>query len=210
MKNSYRALGAVLTWLAIIVQYVVLVQSGDFGGLAASTFAYLGYFTILTNILVGLAFTSPFFKPENRLRQFFQQQAVRAALALYILVVMVVYWAALAAIHNPVGISAVANYGLHLVIPILYILDWLVFAPKGNMSWKRIPYWVAYPMAYGVFTMIRGTVTGTYPYPFLNVTELGAMQVFINMLGFTGFYAVGAAAFIGLGRIMSRKNTVPA
>ena len=210
MKTAYRAIAACLTWLAILVQYVVLVQSGDFGGLAASTFAYLGYFTILTNILVGLAFTSPFFKTGNGIRAFFEQQAVRAALALYILVVMVVYWVALAAIHNPVGISAVANYFLHLIIPILYILDWLLFAPKGNMSWKRIPYWVAYPMAYGIFTMIRGAVTGTYPYPFLNVTELGGFQVFVNMLGFTGFYAVGAAAFIGLGRFLSRNNTVPA
>lgn len=190
------------------LQYILLVQSGDFGGLAAATLSYVSYFTILTNILVGLAFSTPFLAPENKLRLFFERQAVRAAIALYILVVMVVYWAVLAQIHHPVGLSAVANMGLHLVVPVIYIIDWLVFAPKGSMSFKRIPYWVSYPFAYGIYTIIRGAVTGGYPYPFLNVTELGLGGVIVNMLGFTSFYAGGAAAFIALGLLLSKRELV--
>lgn len=208
MKTPYRALGALLTWTAILVQYVVLLEEGTFGGFAHTTFTYLGYFTILTNILVGFAFTTPFLAPENKLRQIFERQAVRAAIALYILVVMVVYWSALASIHHPVGISAIANYGLHLVIPVLYLLDWLLFAPKGSMAWRSIPFWVAYPFIYGIYTMIRGAVTGVYPYPFLNVTELGIGQVVVNMSGFTVFYAIGAAVFIGVGRVLSRRSQI--
>jgi energy-converting hydrogenase Eha subunit A len=210
MKTKYRApfrfLAALLTWVAIMTQYILLVQSGSFGGFVTSTLTYLGYFTILTNILVGLALSTPFLAPDNKLRLFFERPAVRAAIALYILVVMVVYWALLAQIHNPVGLSALANYGLHLIVPVLYILDWLVFAPKGNMSFKHIPYWILYPMAYGGFNIIRGMLSGFYPYPFINVDELGMGAVIVNMIGFTSIYAIGAAVFIGLGRLLSRDT----
>jgi len=192
--------------VSILVQYVILIQEGAFGGFVSSTITYLSYFTILTNILVGLAFTAPLLSAENKLRHFFNRQAVRAAIALYITVVMVVYWALLASIHNPVGLSAVANVGLHLVVPIWYILDWLFFAAKDKMSFKRIPFWILYPLGYGIYTIIRGAITGVYPYPFMNVTELGMGQVFINMLGFTAFYALGAAAFIALGRWLGKPK----
>ena len=119
---------------------------------------------------------------------------------------MVVYWALLASIHNPVGLSAIANVGLHLIVPIIYILDWVLFAAKDKMSFKHIPFWILYPISYGIYTIIRGAITGTYPYPFLNVTELGTAQVFVNMLGFTVFYALGAAAFIALGRRLGKSK----
>ena len=200
-------MGACIAWTSIIGQYVILLKSGSVGGFVSTTISYLSYFTILTNILVGLAFIMPSLRPKSRLGKFFETPAVRAAIALYITVVMVVYWALLARIHNPVGLSAVANVGLHLIVPLLYIFDWLLFAPKDKMSFKRIPYWIIYPLIYGIYTIIRGGVTGVYPYPFMNVAELGIGAVFVNMLGFTAFYAVGSAGFIALGR---RLRTHPA
>jgi len=200
MIKTYRIFGTCVVWAAILTRYVIRLFDGSYGGFASATIGYLSYFTILTNILVGLAFTAPLLSEGNKLRLFFEKPAVRAAIALYITVVMAVYWAVLAPIHNPVGISAITNVGLHLIVPILYILDWVLFSKKDKMSFKRIPYWILYPVAYGIYTIIRGSVTGDYPYPFMNVTELGMGRVFINMLGFAGFYAVGAAVFIALGR----------
>ena len=200
METIFRSLGACLAWVSILTQYVILIHEGSFGGFVSSTIAYLSYFTILTNILVGLAFTAPLLSADNKFRQFFERQAVRAAIALYITVVMLVYWSLLASIHNPEGLSAIANVGLHLIVPVLYIFDWVLFSKKDNMSFKRIPFWILYPLGYGIYTIIRGAVTGVYPYPFMNVTELGIGRVFINMLGFTAFYAIGAAVFIALGR----------
>jgi len=206
MEKIFRIGSAILTWVTIITQYWLIVRSGDFDSITAATIRYLGYFTILTNILVGLAFTAPFLNPNSKIRAFFERQTVRAAIALYILVVAVVYWALLASIHNPVGLSAIANIGLHLVLPVLYIIDWLAFSSKGSMSFKSLPYWVAYPMAYGILNIIRGQLTGFYPYPFLNITELGLGSVAMNMLGFTSIYLIGGALFIILGRILSSKD----
>ena len=209
MKKPFRLFCAILTWVTIIGQYIIMARSGDFSSIGAATLTYLGYFTVLTNILAALAFTTPFLKPGNTLRQFFDRQAVRAAIALYILVVMVVYWALLASIHNPTGWSAIFNVGLHLVIPILFIIDWMAFSPKGNMSYKHLPYWTIYPVVYGLFNIARGLITGFYPYPFLDVSKLGYGNVFVNMLGFMSIYLIGGAAFITIGWYLSHKRIEP-
>ncbi len=207
MKNTYRKLCAVLAWAVIILQYIVMVRGGEFGGIAASTLSYVGYFTILTNILAALAFSIPFYKAESAVFRFFNKQSVRAAIALYILVVAVVYYALLAKIHDPQGLSVYLNFNLHFLLPVLYILDWLIFADKGAMSFKHLPLWVAYPVVYGLFTILRGALTGVYPYPFLNITELGFGGVLINMIGFAFIYAIGGTLFILLGRKMTPKLT---
>ena len=207
MKKTFRIFGAGLTWLTLAVQYVLLVQGGEYGGIANSTFTFFGFFTILTNILVALAFSVPLMRPASRLRIFFQAQGVRAAIALYILIVMITYYGLLAKVHNPVGLNAVTNIGLHFLIPVLYIFDWLVFAGKDQMSFRRLPLWVAFPFAYGMFNIIRGALSGFYPYHFLNIAELGMGQVMINMAGFTAVYAIGGAVMIGLGRRLAKPGS---
>lgn len=206
MKNKFRIICAAFAWAVILGQYIVLIGEKTFGGLAGTTLAYFGFFTVTTNILVALAFSVPLLKPNTGIRRFFERQSVRAAIALYILVVAVIYYAVLAANHNPEGISALLNIGLHFVLPVLYIVDWLIFAPKGSMSYRHVPYWTAYPIAYGLFNLIRGQITGFYPYPFLDISTLGFSAVSLNMLGFTLFYAIGGVVFIGLGRILSRSR----
>ena len=206
MKNKYRIICALLAWVTILGQYIVLLSEGTFGGLAGTTLAYFGFFTVTTNILVALAFSVPFLKSANKLRVFFERQSVRAAIALYIFVVAVIYYGVLAADHNPEGISAILNIGLHFVLPVLYILDWLIFADKDAMSFKSAPLWTLYPIAYGLFNLVRGHLTGFYPYPFLDISIIGVSGVAMNMLGFTLFYGLGAVLFIFIGRVLSRSR----
>ena len=207
MKNGYRAFGALLGWSALVLQYVLVVTGGQHPSVGAATLTFFGYFTITTNILVALAFTAPFLKPSSKVHIFFMRPAVRAAIALYILVVAVVYHVLLAHLLEPAGLALVADICLHTAIPILYILDWLVFAEKRPMLYREIPYWVIYPILYGAFTILRGLITDFYPYPFLNITDLGVVGVLINMLGFTAVYAVGGAFFVSLGKRVSQERT---
>lgn len=205
MKTPFRLIAALLAWASIIMQYVLMVTSGEFGGLANSSLMFFGYFTILTNILVATAFTAHVMPDGNRLKSFFHGPHVRAALALYILVVAVVYHMVLAELHNPVGLNALTNIGLHTVIPVLYIFDWVIFANKRLLSYKTIPLWIIYPLVYGFLTLGRGLLTGFYPYPFLDVTQVGFSGFATSMLGFTVLYGIGAAIFITLGRALSKS-----
>lgn len=207
MKDNYRRICALLVWAALIIQCIVLVSSKEYGGVLASIFTYLGFFTIWTNILLALAFSVPFLSPRSTLRMFFERPAVRAAIALYILIVAVVYYALLAKIHHPEGIAAITNTGLHLIFPVLYIIDWIAFADKRGMRYKNLPLWTLFPLAYGGFNIIRGMLTGFYPYPFLDVGTRGAISVTIAMLIFAAIYFIGGAAFIWVGRRI--KSSLP-
>lgn len=206
LKTSFRLLCAAFTWLALTLQYYVVLTSGEHDSFGAASLYFFGFFTILTNIIVALAFTAPLFKQNNRAILFFEKPAVRAAIALYILVVAVVYHILLAGDHNPVGLGAWTNHALHTIIPVLYIIDWLIFARKSPMSYAHIPYWVIYPLAYGLFNIVRGMITGFYPYPFMDLGQLGVAGVAVNMAGFTALYAIGAAAFIALGKQLSKVS----
>lgn len=203
LQKTYRAAGAVLAWVTLIIQYVLMLTNGEHAGVGAATLAYVGYFTILTNWLAAFALSAPFLSDESRFRRFFETPSVRAAIALYISVVAVIYHLLLAHLWEPKGWQLFTDLMLHTVLPLLYVADWIVFARKRPMLYKRIPFWVIYPTGYGLFIIIKGMIIGTYPYPFLNVNELGFAGVLINMAGFTGLYAIGAAAFITLGKTLS-------
>lgn len=206
LKNTYRAICAGLAWVMLALQYYLILTSGEHDSFGAASLYFFGFFTILTNILVALAFTAPLLKPQNRLQRFFERPAVRAAIALYILVVAVVYHVMLAGIHHPEGLNVLTNIALHTALPVLYIVDWLFFACKSPMSYARIPFWVIYPFAYGLFNILRGMLTGFYPYPFIDISKLGPVSVAINMAAFTAAYAIGAAIFIIIGKILSKRG----
>lgn len=199
VKTPYRIFCAAFAWITLALQYYVVLISGEHVNFAAASLYFFGFFTILTNIIVGLAFTAPLFKQSNTVHLFFERPTVRAAIALYISFVAIIYHVLLAGDHSPSGLGHFTNIGLHTLIPILYVIDWLVFARKHPLLYANIPYWVIYPLIYGLFNIVRGLLTGFYPYPFVDVSQLGAGGVAINMLGFTVLYAAGAALFIAIG-----------
>lgn len=206
MKTPFRLIVALLAWITLIVQYAWMVNDPQNGNPIQATIAFFGYFTVLTNILVALALTAPFLKPSSWIRGFFMRPHVRAAIALYISVVAVVYHTLLSHLYNPTGIPALTDIGLHTLIPVLYLIDWIVFSNKKALSYSTIPYWVIYPLVYGVMTLGKGLATQTYPYPFLNVNALGYGGVALNMAGFLLLYAVGAAIFITVGKRLNKSK----
>ena len=105
----------------------------------------LSFCTILTNILVALAMTLPWLAPESKLGAFFSRPSGRTAIACYIIVVSAVYCAILRKLWNPEGLQYLADTIEHCVAPALYIVDWLVFVPKGTLSARSVPWWLLYP-----------------------------------------------------------------
>jgi hypothetical protein len=63
---------------------------------------------------------------------------------------------------------------LHRVMPIAVMADWLIEPPHGTISFRRalVP-WLAFPLAWTAFTLIRGEIDGRYPYPFLDPANGG-------------------------------------
>lgn len=200
MQNAFRLIAAAVGWFALALQYW-LVMTGDIGPEPVGrTINFFSYFTVLVNLLAALAMTLPVLAPNSRLGQFFSRPTVRTAIATYIVVVCATYHLILRELWAPQGWNWVADVSLHYVTPILFVLDWLLFVPKRGLPWSTALTAQVFPLVYLVWTFAHGASTGFYPYPFVDVSQLGIDTVLKNCGGMVvGFIGV-ALILISLAR----------
>ncbi len=177
---------AITAWYALGLQFYITVKD------AATLVFYLTFFTILTNLLVAVGLTARLLMPPSKAGIFFSKQPVAAATALYIVVVGLVYNAILRWLWKPEGLQLIADTLLHVAVPVMFLLYWLLFVPKGNLKYGNVFTWLWYPLSYLVYVLIRGAIVNEYPYPFIDVTALGYPKMLLN----SGAMLV---VFLGLG-----------
>jgi hypothetical protein len=203
MQTGFRVLAAALGWFAIITQYSLIAATRSGPELITWTINFFSYFTIVSNILVALAMTLPWLAPQSRPGQFFMRPSVRTAIAGYIIVVGVVYHMVLRNLFHPQGWRLVCEIILHYVMPTLFVLDWLLFVQKRDLSWRILLGGLALPIGYVIWTLLHGAYAGYYPYPFVNVTRLGYEQVLMNIAGLIVAFAWLLLLLVGLGRLLN-------
>jgi hypothetical protein len=203
-----------VTVLAVIAG-VVLTATGP-----ATVTGLLPYFTIQSNVAYGA------FAGWAAYRTWLGEEPIRHALkgavTLYIVITGVVYHTLLANPDSPFWVGeihrtpaeAIGNQLLHTVVPLLAVFDWLAFDVRGRYRWQYAALWLAFPLGYLVFALLRGLVVDTYPYPFLDVHELGYRGVTISAVGLgvafwlLGLLLVGADRVIARGRGRDRVRQV--
>jgi len=120
----------------------------------------------------------------------------------------IVYHLVLAGSDDPHGWAAVANFLLHTLAPVVGVLGWLLFGPRGQTDARIVSWSIVYPLLWLVFTLIRGEFVGFYPYPFVNVDEHGYGRVLLNCLLVAVLFLALAAGATTLDRRLRRKTTV--
>ena len=113
---------------------------------------------------------------------FWNWAGMQMTLAVYILVVAIVYAAVLQGLWVPQGLEYLTDRFFHAVMPMLYIAYWVFFTPKGSLRFGDQILWQGYPSVYLIYTLTRGALVGVYPYPFLDVIRDGYEGVFLNSL----------------------------
>jgi hypothetical protein len=198
--NLYRCVAALIGFTAIALQYW-LVMTGDTGPDPLNrTINFFSYFTILTNLLVALALLTPAIAPRSGIGSFFRRADARTALAAYILVVGIIYHLILRDLWAPEGLAWYVDMTLHYVMPALYLIDWLFFSVKADVTWAVGRKALFYPIAYMAWTLVHGEATKFYPYPFVDVSELGLQQVLIHGAGLLVVFAVLSLAFAAIAK----------
>jgi len=208
MQQAYRVVAAAVAWFAIVLQYYLTITKPGALFIEASV-RFFSFFTILTNILVALALTLPWLAPDTKLGRFFDRPSVRTAILTYIIVVAVIYHYLLAKLWNPQGGELIADTIEHVVTPALYVIDWVLFVPKGTVRWKSSFVWLGFPLVYAVYSLIHGALTGFYPYPFIDEAKLGYDKVLTNMGGLVGAFAGLGLVLIGVDRGLGRIKRQP-
>jgi hypothetical protein len=211
MPNRYRsfaATAALLGWLALALQLLLSIQLtiANGQGALAGVWAYVGYFTILTNVLAALALTAAASGPRGAVNRFFTRPDVHSAIAMSIFIVAAIYNLMLRQLWQPHGWQIVADNVLHVVMPALFLLYWWLAVPKATLRWPQAMVWQLYPAAYFTYALIRGAVNHWYPYPFLDVGTLGYLRVLINACMVLLVFVVVAVLLVALGRWQVRRS----
>lgn len=177
----YSFAAALIGWTSLLVRYIA---DGDFQSVA-QTVSYLSYFSILSNILVALTLTLAAVLPAGQWHWLTRPFAA-TAIALYISITGLPF--AFQSLADLQGWQLAADIGLHRVMPISFLLFWLVFVPKGTLALHHSFVWIAFPTIYVIYLLLCGPCYG-----FLDIGVLG----FDRVLGNIGLMVVG---FLGLGQ----------
>ncbi|RPA67304.1 hypothetical protein EF405_15615 [Cyclobacteriaceae bacterium YHN15] len=197
MKKNVALIFAIIACFAVIVQFYLMLE-GRTNPLGETVTRFFSYFTILTNTLVAFYFLSQAFKSEGD--SLWYQPGTLTAITVYIIVVGLVYQIVLRPIWDPQGLARLVDELLHSVNPLLVLGFWWYYEEKSKLQWSQMPYWLLYPFFYLVCILLRGYFSGFYPYPFVNVNELGFQMVALNSLVLFCVFLSLSAGLVLLGR----------
>jgi len=149
---------ALIAWTALALQFYLILQStGETGYSNLKTISnFFSYFTILSNLLVAVCLSSALLSPGSGLGSFFSKVPVQSAIAVYIFIAGLVYNLVLRGLFTLTGLIWVVDNFLHVVVPLLYVIYWLVFTPKRILQWKSILPWLIFPIFYLVYSLVGG------------------------------------------------------
>jgi hypothetical protein len=176
-------------------------------GVGAGIVNFLGYFTILTNLLVCAALTMPLVAPASAAGRFFARSDVTAGVATSIVFVSLACHFLLRNAWNPQGLQLVADVLLHYAIPALFLIYWLFNFPKGALRWTYPLLWGLYPTAYLIYVLIRGRIIGSYPYGFIDPVAIGYQRTMINAISLLLVFIVLGLVLVAVSRIQRRVGT---
>lgn len=183
-RNAFNIVGAAIAWFAVIGQLVLILDNRQHD-VFETLIRFFSYFTILTNVLVALYFTSQIF--NLKLLRFLKSKSALTALTVFILIVGLVYQFVLRSVWQPTGFQLVIDELLHSIIPLYVLLYWFFYMKSQDIRPRNLLVWLLYPFFYFLFVMIRGHFSDFYPYPFIDVSSIGYLKVFINFMTLSVF-----------------------
>lgn len=195
MSSGARTLAAVVAivaWASLAGQFVLALETN--GTALATLWSLLRYFTILTGVLVALTYTWMALTGRRA------EPRWTAALTLWIIIVGVVYHALLAR-YGKTGLDFWADHGSHTVTPILATLWWFAYARHIRFRWRLAVIWLAYPLLYLGYALLRGASDGKYPYFFVDVSRFPLSTIAMYCTGLCIAFWLAGLLMIAIARV---------
>jgi hypothetical protein len=169
------------------ILFLTFVRGGAVNGF--NPFNYFGFFTNLTSLLTAvvliltgtrglLARATPGWLVD-----------ARAVATACMLLVAVIYNGLVPGTGSAPPWVSIA---LHVVLPALLALDWLLIGDRGPMRWSRLWILAPYPVLWLVVVLVRGVTDGWVPYGFL-LPDRGAGAIALTGLGLLTVLGVAGA-----------------
>ncbi len=166
---------ALLGFSALVTEVATLVAGHRF--VAGDFFSY---FTVEANTLAVISLLLSAFAVATRTTRR-ALDIFRGAVALYMTTTILIFVVLLSGYPSS-ELTAVPwdNTVLHYLMPIAVIADWLIAGRVPPIRYRSALAWLLFPLAYLVYSLIRGSIVEWYPYPFLNPATRGYSGVLIS------------------------------
>lgn len=187
IKKISTLLIGITALFAVIMQFRLMFEITTVNT-TETTIRFFSYFTILTNSLVAIYFLQMFWGMKLPTLSGRSRPAL-TAITVYIIIVGLIYQVILRPLWQPEGIHKLVDELLHSVIPLSVLIYWIAFGRTHSIAYAAVGKWLLYPLFYLAVVMTRGYFSKFYPYPFLDVTQWGYANVFLNVLWITALFA---------------------
>lgn len=203
-----RVIGTVQFWWRAAIVLVCLL------GLSSGNHR-LVFFTVQSNVIVFAYYAGALYWMVRRGVPDVPAPRLRGGVTTWILTTALVSHvllnggaSPLPGLVDPDAAMALSNQSLfllHYVVPGMVLADWLFFGPRRVVRWRDALLWLIYPAAYAVVTLSRAvafpTIADRFPYPFLDIDELGLGGAVLGMAQVVAVIAVIAILVVALDRL---------
>jgi len=175
---------------------------------------YFAYFTIQSSLIAAVVLSVTAVREYMSLPQTKVLSLARLSVSTYAIVVAVVYNALLRG--TPVlpgdpdygyNWPVVPNEILHVWAPILIVVDLALTTLTTKLKFKQIFWVLLFPLAWLVFTIIRGLNTNWWAYWFLNPNEkAGVIGVIAYIFGIMFFMLLSATISLSLNKLVTKAR----
>jgi len=92
----------------------------------------------------------------------------------------------------------------HQITPVCAVVDFVLCDRHRRLRWWHAVAWLSYLYAYAVFALIRAEILTTphYPYPFVDLGELGWGGLAVNIGIYSVAFVVLGLVLVGIDRLM--------
>ena len=184
-----RALFGLLTLAALVRQLAI------HWALGFSLGNFFGYYTILSNLFAGcVLLLSAFVTMSNR-----RVETLRFISVVNMTLLGIVFVTLLR--ETDLGkLLPWVNFVHHYLMPVVVLGDWLIIPPRGRLEKRDVFIALSFPLAYLVYSLIRGRMLGWYPYPFLDAGVVGGTgNVVLYIAGITVVFCIVGSALLYVG-----------
>lgn len=182
----------------LVINGSAVLDEAEIPPLGTRLLRLVSYFTIQSNILVAVVAGMLARRPDRDGTGF---RVLRLDALIGITVTGLVHFFLLRPLLDLEGLHALCDTLLHVVVPLLAVIGWAAFGPRPRITGRTIVLGLIWPVAWLIYTLTMGELTGFYPYPFIDAATLGYGQVLLNAAGITVLFL----ALFGLAALIDRR-----
>ncbi|MBA3401834.1 MAG: Pr6Pr family membrane protein [Actinobacteria bacterium] len=198
--NVVRLAFAAAAIVAVTYQFAATAESGF------DKVNFFSFFTIQSNLLaVATLCLLVVVRRDERTPIF---DGVRSAVVLYIAITGIVFALLLSGLQEELQTTIPwVDFVVHKLLPVVLVVDWLLDSPRRRLpGWAALA-WLSFPFAWFLYTLARGASVDWYPYPFVDVGELGYGGVLLRSVVLLVGFAVAALVLLTVGNRLADRRT---